>query len=95
MEARSPHSLPPRPLFATVATPLCLGAWKQHLRGHPDREFARFVFRGIEEGFPIGVDPMASLVSASRNMSSATENPQVIEDYIAKEVESGNIFGPF
>ena len=95
MEARSPHSLPPSPLFATVATPLCLGAWKQYLRSHPDKEFAHFIVRGIEQGFPIGVDPTASLVSARRNMSSATENPQVIEDYIAKEVETGNIFGPF
>ena len=28
-------------------------------------------------------------------MSSATENPKVIEDYLTKEVAAGNIFGPF
>ena len=28
-------------------------------------------------------------------MSSADENPQVIDDYLAKEVSAGNIFGPF
>ena len=49
----------------------------------------------MEEGFPIVVDPIASFVSAHRNMSSAAENPQVIEDYLTKEVAAGNIFGPF
>ena len=95
MEARVSRSLPTNHLFTTISTPLCLGAWKQHLVNHPDQDFVRFIVKGMEEGFPIGVDPTASFMSAHRNMSSAAENPQVIEDYLTKEVAAGNIFGPF
>ena len=89
MEARLPRSLPTNPIFASISTPLRL------LANHPDQDFAQFIVRGIREGFPIGVDPTASFVSARRNMSSALENPQVIEEYLSKEVTAGNIFGPF
>ena len=94
MEARLSRSLPTNHLFATISTPLRLQAWEQHLRNHPDRNFTRFIVKGIAEGFPIGVDPTAPFVAARRNMSSADENPQVIEDYLSKEVTAGNIFGP-
>ena len=95
MEARLPRSLPTNPIFASISTPLRLEAWRKHLANHPDQDFAQFIVRGIREGFPIGVDPTASFVSARRNMSSALENPQVIEEYLSKEVTAGNIFGPF
>ena len=95
MEARVSRSLPTNYLFTTISTPLCLGAWKQHLVNHPDQDFVRFIVKGMEEGFPIGVDITASFMSARRNMSSAAENPQVIEDYLTKEVAAGNIFGLF
>ena len=98
MEARLPHSLPTKPtnpIFASISTPLHLEAWRKHLANHPDQDFAQFIVRGIREGFPIGVDHSASFISARRNMSSALENSQVIEEYLSKEVTAGNIFGPF
>ena len=65
------------------------------MANHPDQDFAQFIIHGIAGGFPIGVDPTASFTSARRNMFSAEQNPQVIEDYLQKEVTAGNIFGPF
>ena len=95
IEARISRSTPANPLFATISTPLHLETWKKQLASHPDQDFAQFIVKGISGGFPIGVDPAASLVSARRNMSSAMENPQVIEDYLSKEVLAGNILGPY
>ena len=51
--------------------------------------------KGIEWGFKVGVDPTANFISATKNMQSAAINPQVVKEYIQKEVESGNIIGPF
>ena len=39
-----------------VSSPLVANEWETVLAGHPDREFAEFVVRGIREGFRIGFD---------------------------------------
>ena len=52
----------------------------------------QFIVRSISEGVPIGVDPTASFVLARRNMSSALENPQVIEDFLSKRSQLGTYF---
>ena len=44
--------------------------------------------------FRIGRDPTHPLKSVTKNMPSARDNPQVIEDYLHKETQQGNIFGP-
>jgi len=80
MEARVSRSLPTNHLFTTISTPLCLGAWKQHLVNHPDQDFVRFIVKGMEEGFPIGVDPAASFMSARRNMSLQQDLPSTQEE---------------
>ena len=86
---------PPDQRLARVATPLCLQAWESKLKRHPDRQYVRYILGGIEHGFCIGVDNVAQCKSASQNMQSATQNPQVIEENIKKEVAVGNILGPF
>ena len=54
-----------------VQTPLVGEAWEAALAGHPDRAFARYVTRGIREGFMIGFHRSRPLRSAARNMLSA------------------------
>jgi hypothetical protein len=78
-----------------VRTPLVQRAWKEKLAKHPDREYADYIVRGIEEGFRTGVDSTRPMTPASRNMLSAQQHPGVITEYIRKQVESGNILGPF
>lgn len=58
-------------------------------------EYRHYLLRGIEHGFHIGADEAATFRSATRNMLSATENPEVIGDYLQKETAAGNILGPF
>ena len=52
----------------------------------------RFVLTGIREGFRIGFHRASPLHSASRNMHSAREHPEVVQD---KECSLGRMLGPF
>lgn len=81
--------------LTSVSTPLVLSTWETKLRRHPDQDYAQVILRGIEKGFRIGVNQDQVFKSASRNMLSAQQNPSVIEEYIGREVEEGNILGPF
>ena len=43
-------------ILAGVNSMLVASEWEAVLASHPDREFAAFVVRGIQEGFCIGFD---------------------------------------
>ena len=55
----------------------------------------RFILAGIRDGFRIGFDRRCPLRSAHRNIPSAVEHPQVVSEYIAKELMLGRMIGPF
>lgn len=78
-----------------VATPLHVAQWQQRLRYHPDAEFGGYILRGIEFGFHIGVREGWHLQSAQKNMQSAREHPQVIEEYLCNKVAQECILGPY
>ena len=70
-----------------IVTPLCGEAWARELRGHPDKDYAAFIVRGIQNGFKISFDYSSnSCASAGRNMASARQHPQPIQEYIEREV---------
>lgn len=78
-----------------IRTPLVVSEWERELRGHPDREYAEYILRGIREGFRIGFEyENHAHISASSNMKSASQNPEVIDRYIANEVRLGRVIGP-
>ena len=81
--------------LSVVSTPLSLPAWKRKLERHPDQDYVKYILSGIEYGFRIGVDVTREFKSATQNMLSAKQNPQVIEEYLQSEVGKGNILGPF
>ena len=72
----SPVSIPES--LAEIRTPLKADVWAEMLRGHPDKEFTKFLLKGIQEGFRIGFDYAShSCKRASGNMASAVQNPEV------------------
>ena len=81
--------------LSVVSTPLQLSVWEDSLRFHPDRAFARYILRGIREGFRVGFDRRSPLKSAARNLQSAQEHPEVIQQYLEKECSLGRMLGPF
>ena len=88
-----PIDLPQR--LWPVNTPLNPRAWASHLQSHPDRAYVDYIVQGIHHGFRLGFAYGAvKLRSASRNMRSAEENPEVVEQYLAKECGLGRVVGP-
>ena len=85
----------PHPLLQPVRTQLIPAAWGVALRDHPDKALARFLLRGLTQGFRVGFHPEAPLRSASRNMLSALQHPEVVRDYLAKECTRQHKLGPF
>ena len=79
----------------SITTPLHIPAWRKHLQKHPDKDYVHYILQGIEHGFNIGIDQDRAFKSAHANMQSARQNPQVVEDYLRKEVAEGNMLGPF
>ena len=67
-----------------VHTPLNLEQWIRELSDHPDTSFANYILDGIHRGFRIGFDRSHSLVSANSNLHC--NNPDIVSDYLAREV---------
>ena len=79
--------------MATVKTPLKLAAWQKKLQNHPDKDYCKYILKGIEKGLCLGVDESASFTS-TQNMLSAKQNPAVVTEYLDKEGSQGNILHP-
>ena len=77
-----------------IKTPLKRSAWSRHLRGHQNRVWVDCLLRGITNGVKVGFDGR-KVRSARKNLPSASEKPEVIQDYIGKELRKGNISGPW
>ena len=91
------QQLPPKLGIAVggVVTPLRVQEWERALRDHPDKEYVSYLLRGMREGFRVGFNRESVLLkSATKNMRSATEEPDVVEAYLAKEHGAGRIIGP-
>ena len=79
-----------------IVTPLKLSAWSHALRRYPMDDVSRFFLDGLVDGFRIGCSSKpSSLKSARCNMRSASAHPEVVDNYISKEVSEGRVIGPF
>ena len=78
-----------------ISTPLSLEEWTASLSAHPDQAFAHYICRGIRDGFRIGFNRSTTLKSATTNMHSAYEHPEIIADHLHKELSLGRLLGPF
>ena len=75
---------------------LQLAAFQQELAHHLDCAKVQYVLDGIAHGFSSGFDPSrAALRSSLRNMRSATDHPDVIDEYLATEIAKSRVAGPF
>lgn len=82
--------------LAGVFTPLCLPQWEAMLQNHPDKEYKEYILRGVRDGFQVGFDRHACKLSSTRkNMHSAMENAQVVDDYLEVEKLRQVVLGPF
>ena len=79
-----------------ITTPLVFTAWRHLLIAHPNRDLTHFFLQGIAAGFRIGYNPPSeSLKPSKRNMQSALQHPEVVDEYLAKEQQARRVRGPF
>ena len=94
MDGRRPgmaHSTIPECL-SRINTPLVVEEWERLLNCHPDREYGDYLLRGMKEGFRIGFRYADCAVKrAGSNMKSASDHPEVVEQYLATEVKLGRV----
>lgn len=76
-----------------ISTPLDADTWEAALQSHPDRAYVTYIVRGLRGGFRIGFQWGASLRSAKINMPLTRLLPEVIADYISKEVGKEQMIG--
>ena len=76
-----------------VPTPIKTSKLAQWINGY-DRDLAMFLCQGFQRGFKVGFvgTPLSKYV---HNLKSTDEHPQVVQDYIDKELQAGRIEGPF
>ena len=77
-----------------IRTTLIAKAWENALQCHPDSDFRHYIQSGITNGFRIGFNRRPQLRSSHRNMLSALNNPEIVEQYLGKECSLGHIAGP-
>ena len=93
LEANSAAAVPQLPPRAmVVSSPLHPDAWQRHLRGFPDPRFSEFLLRGLREGFRIGFQDHQACRKTKRNMRSAYEHPDVVQEYLDRETHLQRIF---
>ena len=97
LQSASPSQVELPPELLVIQSPLrqAWQVWSELLACHPDQEFAAYVLHGIKEGFMIGFHQSCHLVKAQRNTPSASAHPEVVEQYLSKEITMGRIMGPF
>jgi len=66
------------------------------MASYPDPRFRVYIVSSIREGFQIGFDINRVTVhpSASRNMPSMNERPEVVDAYLVEECSQGRVGGP-
>ena len=93
----SPAVSPLRPV--SQLTPINVDRFQHELRHHPNPDKVAYVVQGLRHGFHVGFNYSTSsgtsLKSATRNMASALLNPQVIDNCLQLDVETGRVAGPF
>ena len=87
MQLEAISAEPPEPTL-TVSGFLPLQEWLPILATLPDQQLAKFLERGIRQGFRIGFNPQAPLRPASGNVA---QSPQIVDAYIAEEVALGRL----
>ena len=70
---------------------MVISFWQEHLKHHPDRQFAQLILAGLEKGFPLGFEASSRLEAATTNLISARAHPEVVSAYIQDELSRGQL----
>ena len=74
------------PTTTAISSPLKIHSWISLLKNHPNKQLTSFFITGLSRGFRIGYKSKKSLQSAKHYLSCALEHPEVVDQYLAKEL---------
>lgn len=77
-----------------VVTPIDPIKLCENLVGYDNSEIS-FLCTGFSKGFDLGFKGQTNNSCKVQNLKSCSKNPEAVEEYLAKEVDSGRIIGPF
>ncbi|XP_074522596.1 uncharacterized protein LOC141787817, partial [Halichoeres trimaculatus] len=62
---------------------------------HPDSSFTNHLLTGLSQGFRVGVVALPDINFVSKNLQSATNEPDIVTQLLGKELNKGYLIGPF
>ncbi|XP_074539253.1 uncharacterized protein LOC141800545 [Halichoeres trimaculatus] len=77
------------------STPLNVQALAAELLNHPDSSFTNHLLTGLSQGFRVGVVALPDINFVSKNLQSATNEPDIVTQLLGKELNKGYLIGPF
>ena len=77
-----------------IITPLRLQQFAEELKFHTDPNWVKEILKGIDKGVSLGYHGLRCQ-RISRNLASASQHPQIIDEELGKEVRARRIVGPF
>jgi len=80
-------------LLASLPTPVNVQKLRQVLKGY-NPIASSLLIAGFSEGFKINFQGTPNVIM-SRNLTSAFEQPQVVDEKLVKEIKEGRIAGPY
>ncbi len=83
----------PIPGTEEIVTPLDWKVWEEELEMHPDREWVKFLVKGIKEGFRLGHEQRnVQLRSRTKWGDSSAEVKEAVSEYLAEEVKAKRVW---
>ena len=82
------------PLPSKPTTPVDVITLEQELTGYPDMNMVDYLLSGFKQGFRIGYEGL-DFPLITKNLPSATDNPEQVTAAIIKELDRGHTAGPF
>ena len=77
-----------------IITPLRLQQFAEELKFHTDPNWVKEILKGIDKGVSLGYHGLRCQC-ISRNLASASQHPQIIDEELSREVRARRIVGPF
>ena len=74
---------------ANTGSPLIISQWTEMLRDHPDKSYAQYIIKGIQEGFRIGFSRHHYCCPATTNLPSQV--PEIIQEHLQTETDLGRM----
>ncbi len=81
--------------WSSIQTPMYADVWTSNLQDHPDRAYCRFLTDGLRARFRVGVRYGGAVCKGvASNMPTACDHPEVVSEFLEKELRAGRVFGP-